>query len=107
MTIDKRGKVHRCGCKACAEHPYSRVAKEHRAINNLLTAMNEKDRRHCVGLLAFERGDGGVTALHDITGMSRVTIRRGLGEVMRQDRVNGTRLAGGGRKAVEKNSPAF
>ena len=106
MSIGKRRKVHRCGCQTCGEHPYSQVAQAHRAINNLLAQMDEKDRRHCVGFLAFERGRGGVTALHVITGMSRITIRRGRDEVMLQDRVKGTRRAGAGRKAVEKNSRA-
>ena len=104
---DKRRIIHRCQCNTCRQHPYGGAAKQHRAINRVLVTLNEKNRRRFVGLLALQRGRGGVQALAWITGLSRNTIRRGRGEVRRADRLAGVRQTGAGRKAVEKNSLAF
>ena len=98
--------AHQCNCETCQQHPYGAIAKEHRAINRLLAGLNEKNRRRFVGLLALQWGGGSIQLLHEITGLSRVTIRRGRAEVYRLDRrpVGRVRRSGGGRKAVEKKS---
>ena len=97
-----------CGCSICQRSPASDVARDHRAINRVLATLNERSRRLLVGLLASERGHGGVALLATITGMSRNTIRRGMREVERADPDTGHRVRrpGGGRKRIEKKSPA-
>jgi hypothetical protein len=78
------------------------MAQEHRAINRVLAGLDERSRRLCAGLLAKQRGRGGAQAIHEITGLSRTTIRRGqreVGELNRGDRI---RRPGGGRQRVEK-----
>jgi len=109
MKRDQRPEVHQCICETCQQHPHSTIAKEHRAINRLLAGLDEKNRRRFIGLLTLQWGRGGVQLLHEITGISRVTIRRGRAEVQRLDRktVNRVRRAGGGRQAVEKKSLRF
>jgi len=59
-----------------------------------------------VGFLAFEYGRGGITLLRQITGLSRMTIRRGRDEILAGESVKGDnriRAAGGGRPTAEKN----
>ncbi len=105
MNLDKR-KMHRCRCPDCVQHPKSPIARQHRALNNLLVGLDEKSRRQCVGALALDRGWGGVSALHRITGLSRKTIQRGRDELLAPDPASlncGVRRAGGGRLPVEKN----
>ena len=98
--------VHQCICHTCQQRPNSVIAKEHRAVNRLLAGLDEKNRRRFVGLLTLQWGRGSTQLLHEITGLSRVTIRRGRAEVQRLDRkaIGRVRRSGGGRKAVEKKS---
>ena len=100
--------VHQCTCEPCQQHPYSAVAKEHRAINRLLAGLDEKHRRRFAGLLALQWGRGSIQLLSEITGLDRMTIRRGRAEVQRIDRqtVGRVRRTGGGRKTVEKKRPS-
>jgi hypothetical protein len=106
MKPKQETKTHPCRCESCQRHPYGAKSKEHRAINWLLMSLDEKHRRRFVGLLARQWGRGSVQQLHEITGLSRVTIRRGRTEVQRLDRqpVGRVRRAGGGRNAIEKKS---
>lgn len=97
--------LHRCACVECCKHPYAATAKQHRAINRVLIALDEKSRRRFVGLLAMQRGWGGVSALATITGMSRTTIDRGRKELERGDRQKTIRRGGGGRLLAEKSNP--
>jgi len=100
---------HKCTCLTCQAHPHSAVSKEHRAINRVLLALNEKSRRRFAGLLALQWGHGGVERLNQITGLSHPTIRRGRDEVQRVERRterSRIRQAGAGQPAVEKNIPA-
>lgn len=105
MNVKKRN-VHHCVCVACRSHPRSATAQEHEAINRLLAGLDEKNRRRMVGVLALQWGWGSLELLHEITGLSCPTIRRGRAEVQQNepdrepDRV---RRAGAGRPAVEKN----
>lgn len=72
-----------------------------------MATFDEKSRRRFAGLLALQQGRGGVQWVHEITGLSRMTIRTGRDEIRRADRLPSVRRAGGGRKAVEKNTPPF
>ena len=109
MSSKPETKTHQCSCESCQQHPYSVRSKEHRAINRLLLGLDEKHRRRLVGLLALQWGRGSIQLLHEITGLSRVTIRRGRSEVQRLDHktVGRVRVAGAGRQMVEKNSLPF
>lgn len=107
MELQKKRTDHPCACASCRKHPRGRVAKEHRAINRVLTTLNEKSRRRFAGLLALQWGRGGVEHLSQITGLSRPTIRRGRTEVQRVERrteYGRVRRAGAGQPAVEKNT---
>ena len=103
----KKKARHQCQCVMCKRSLGSVEAKEHQAINQVISLLHEKGRRQFVGLLALQWGRGGVERLSAITGLSRPTIRRGRDEVQRkegqseQDRV---RKRGAGRKLVEKNN---
>jgi hypothetical protein len=101
-------KVHVCCCAPCRQAPRGATAEDHRAINRVLVSLDERGRRLFAGLLAQERGHGGVVAVAGITGLSRTTIRRGLLEMRRTDAdVRGrVRRSGGGRKRLEKKIPA-
>lgn len=105
-----REPIRHCTCHICRTHPYSTPAKEHRAINRVVATLDEKHRRRFIGVLALQWGRGSIQRLAEVTGLGRNTIRRGRNEVQRveqhavRDRV---RQPGGGRPAVEKNTPAF
>lgn len=103
-TVDRRRGVHACECSMCEQHPFSRVAKEHRRINRLVAGADERNRRLLVGFLAEQHRQGGVVLLSRITGLSRTTILRGRRELQRGSAMNMERVRqrGGGRKRVEK-----
>jgi hypothetical protein len=72
--------------------------------HRLSSLMNEKLRRHWAACEAMALGRGGVSAVAKATGLSRNTIRRGIGEVQAAmpglaDELESTRVrrAGGGR----------
>ena len=107
MATKSRKSIHVCTCEHCRQHPYSREAEHHRAINRVLAILNEKNRRRFVGLLALQWGRGGVQRLSEITGLSRNTIVRGRAELQHPRQASNTdriRQAGAGRKRVEKKS---
>jgi predicted transcriptional regulator len=69
-----------------------------------MAELDERSRRLFAGIVARQRGHGGIQLVAEITGLTRVTIRRGLreserGQAKSCDRV---RRPGGGRKRVEK-----
>ena len=101
MTQSQKPSVHQCQCAQCQQHPYGAQAKDHLAINRLVASLDEKNRRRFIGLLASHQTHGGIEWLHQITGVSRPTIRRGRNEIQHVDRTPGIRRAGAGRKAVE------
>jgi hypothetical protein len=90
----------------CEQHPYSRVAREHRSINRLVAGANERNRRILVGFLAQQHGLGGVALMARVTGLSRTTILRGRRELQRSGAASVARVRrrGGGRKRVEKKA---
>jgi len=107
MATQSGQSSHVCTCEMCRRHPYSAVAEHHRAINRVLSTLDEKNRRRFAGLLALQWGWGGVQRLIEITGLSRNTIARGRTELQhpgRAPRTRRVRQAGAGRKRVEKNS---
>lgn len=80
------------------------MARQHQAINRVLATFDEKGRRRFAGLLALQRGHGGVQLTHEITGLSRMTIRAGREEIQHTDRTPGVRRRGAGRPAIEKSN---
>jgi transcriptional regulator of acetoin/glycerol metabolism len=104
MTKKRKRKLHNCKCETCKQHPHSKIAKEHKAINRVLLGLDERNRRRFIGMLASQRGN--VFELSRITGLSRNTIYRGQREVDRPRRnpALGIRRPGGGRMPVEKNN---
>lgn len=109
MRQSSKVKMHRCACQPCNQHPYSALAREHKAINRVVAGLDEKNRRRVVGLLSLQWGRGGIERLVEITGISRNTICRGRSEAQRIDRATTGRVrrAGGGRRTVEKNTHNF
>jgi hypothetical protein len=104
MPSRSKKTLHNCRCEICAEPPYSRIAKEHKAINRVLLGLDERNKRRFVGVLANQQGN--ILQLSQVTGLSRNTIYRGQKEVEhpRQNPVSGIRQSGAGRLPVEKNS---
>jgi Rhodopirellula transposase DDE domain len=77
-------------------------------LADLLPRLNERDRRLALATEAKSWGRGGIEAVHQATGASRTTIRRGMTELADNsakrlpDRV---RAPGGGRKKAEVANP--
>jgi hypothetical protein len=96
--------VHPCACPTCREHPHSAVAEEHRRINRLVAAADERTRRCLAGFLAQQQGRGGVSLLARITGLDRNTVARGRRDLQRArlGLPGRVRQPGGGRPRAEK-----
>lgn len=109
MSKSKRRHIHHCGCTVCQQHPYGQTAQQHKAINWVLVTLNEKNRRHFVGLLALQWGARSIALLSYITGLSRTTIHRGKREVEHPGSKGKPRIreSGAGRLAVEKNNLGY
>ena len=108
MSKSKHRSIHHCCCETCQHHPRSQVARQHKALNQLLAQCDEKTRRRVVGLLAQQWGPRCISLLRRITGLSRNTIQRGKYEIEHpvaepEQRI---RKPGAGRMFVEKNNPA-
>jgi transposase len=77
-------------------------------LADLLPRLNERDRRLALATEAKSWGRGGISAVHEATGVSKATIRRGKIELDNEpaeqpsDRV---RAPGGGRKKAEVTNP--
>jgi Rhodopirellula transposase DDE domain len=75
---------------------------------DLLPRLNERDRRLALAIDAKSWGRGGISAVHQATGASRTTIRRGMTELADNpaDRSSHrVRAPGGGRKKSEIANP--
>jgi Rhodopirellula transposase DDE domain len=73
-------------------------------LADLLPRLNERDRRLALATEAKSWGRGGITAVHDATGVSRKTIQRGVIELSDdspEGRSYRVRAPGGGRKKAE------
>jgi DeoR/GlpR family transcriptional regulator of sugar metabolism len=68
--------------------------------------LDERSRRLFAGLLARQLGRGGIHRVLEITGFSRMTIRRGLRECDKSQPADLERVrrAGGGRQLIEKKA---
>jgi hypothetical protein len=78
----------------------------------VMSTLNEYQARLFVAEKALEMGRGGTSRLSKLTGMSRVTIARGLSELrgakkLREAGAGRVRAPGGGRKKVEEADPAL
>ena len=69
-----------------------------------MVELDERSRRLFGGLLARQLGRGGIVRVVEITGLSRMTIRRGIRECEAGQTIDGRRIrrSGGGRQLVEK-----
>ena len=76
-------------------------------IKSTLPLLDEKQRRLYLAHEAMAIGYGGVSQISKITGVSRVTITRGIKEnnSLEKEPKTGCRIEGGGRKSTEKKSP--
>jgi hypothetical protein len=104
MADQGRKRVRRCRCRGCRSRGDVDLVAYHRAINRVMAELDERSRRLFAGIVARQRGHGGIQLAAEVTGLSRMTIRRGLRESERgqaacSDRV---RRSGGGRKCLEK-----
>lgn len=97
--------IHECECEICQNEASNPLKEEHHLMNVFMSRLDEQERRWYAALEAKKLGHGGIEALSRITGLNDNTIRRGQNELSQDlsgrpsDRV---RLAGGGRKTVEK-----
>jgi hypothetical protein len=99
----RRRPVHTCACSTCRQHPNGQKAREHRALNRLMAASDERTRRLLAGFLARQQGPGGITLLARITGLARNTVARGQRELRQPFRSSGrVRRPGAGGQYVEK-----
>jgi len=97
--------VHACECPRCRRYPKGQVAREHRALNRLIAAADERTRRLLAGFLARQHGRGGIALLARITGLDRNTIARGRRELRQPSKPSGRiRRPGGGRPCVGKKA---
>lgn len=79
-------------------------------LANLLPRLNERDRRLALATEARSWGYGGIVAVHEATGVSKTTVRRGITELESgAERRPPTRVRseGGGRKKAEVANPAL
>jgi hypothetical protein len=100
---NQRQQPHACSCASCRDFPGGETAQDHRAVNRVVASLDERRRRLFAGLLAQQRGHGGVALVARITGLSRTTIHRGMLEWQRPDEgADRIRRPGGGRPRAEK-----
>jgi hypothetical protein len=100
--------IYCCACLTCQQQPNSPTAHEHRDINRLIAATDERSRRLFVGFLASQYGRGGIALLARITGLDRNTIARGKRDLRRPALSAGRiRRPGAGRPRAEKKAQGF
>jgi hypothetical protein len=87
-----------------------RLSVAERRWRKVLSTLNEAQARWFVADKALDLGRGGVSRLSQITGMSRTTITKAIGELRRRRALltapGRVRLEGAGRKKVEETDPA-
>ena len=77
-------------------------------LAKLLPRLNERDRRLALAAEARSWGYGGILAVHNATGASKTTIRRGIAELesnVEPSHPARVRKKGGGRKKAEVANP--
>ncbi len=107
MVVSHARPIHSCECSVCRQKRLGPVVREHRAINRLLAAADERMRRLVAGLLASKIGRGGILQMARITGLHRNTIAQGQRELREKRRLSAGRIrdAGAGRKHLEETRP--
>lgn len=96
--------VHACRCAAC-QSGEEKAQNYHSQLNLLMSHLDERQRRWLAAVEASRIGYGGTEQLRTITGLDINTIRRGRREIasgLASNPVGRIRLAGGGRKRLEK-----
>src|SRR5215510_2878588 len=76
----------------------------------VLGVLNEAQARWFIGREALARGHGGLKAMHELTGMSRPTILKGMRELREKEALTTDeriRQRGGGRKRLETSDPGL
>jgi hypothetical protein len=77
-------------------------------IQRMMPLLNERQRRLYLANEAVSYGRGGISLVSRISGMSRTTITKALGELNNEHTIDGNiRRNGGGRKLVESNYPGI
>src|SRR6266567_2971104 len=66
---------------------------------------NERQRRIYAGSLAKQYGYGGITRIHNETGIDTHTIMRGMRELEEEPMTSRVRKIGGGRKKTTYHQP--
>lgn len=97
--------IHQCQCWECQEGNET-TRSYHAQLNLLMSRLNEQQRRWMAALEAKRLGHGGTQRLSEITGLDINTIRRGRRELdagLTNRPAERVRVAGGGRKRIEKN----
>ncbi len=87
-----------------------RLTTEERRWVKVLSTLNEAQARWFVADKALDLGRGGISRLSRLTGMSRTTITKAIGEVRGRGALKPAaqgriRREGGGRKLVEESDP--
>ncbi len=96
--------IHQCACDECRAGNES-VRAYHAQLNLLMSRLDEQQRRWLAAVEANRLGHGGTQMLHQMTGLDINTIRRGRRELasdLAHRPVERVRVAGGGRKRIEK-----
>ena len=99
--------IHSCQCEICQSVEPHPDQEHHRRMNLLLSRLDEQQRRWYVGVEAERIGHGGTELMAQITGINIDTIRKGrreLADDLANRPTERLRLAGGGRKPVEKKA---
>ncbi|MEM9484188.1 MAG: transposase [Cyanobacteria bacterium P01_F01_bin.116] len=99
--------IHTCQCPECQAGGDGVLPELHRQMNVFLSRLNEQQRRWYAAIEAKRLGHGGIKRLSQITGLDVNTIRRGrdeLSENLQGRPVSRVRVAGGGRKPLEKKA---
>src|SRR6266571_3708426 len=79
-------------------------------LAGLLPRLNERDRRLALATEAKSWGRGGITAVHQATGASKTTIRRGIADLDSDaDTADAGRVRarGGGRRRADVANPGL
>ncbi len=99
--------IHQCQCLGC-QTGEERTQRQHHQLNLLMSRLDEQQRRWLAAMEATKLGHGGTQRIKEVTGLDINTIRRGRRELdagLATRPIGRTRVAGGGRKRVEKNNP--
>ena len=77
-----------------------------RRILRMMPLLDERQKRLYLANEAMSYGRGGISVVSRISGMSRTTITKAVGELNNDVTIDGkTRRSGGGRKVVESHYP--